>query len=177
MKIIIIFCTYLIVLSPFAVSTQNAQSKQCPCCTENHRSFDFWLGNWETYTPDGKLAGTNYIIVMQDSCIIQENWTSARSGYTGTSYNWYNSTANNWHQTWIDNQGGSLQLKGQLNENQMILSSEAVPDGKGGTSINRITWTDNGNGTVRQHWEVSSDNGATFSTAFDGLYKPAEKEK
>jgi hypothetical protein len=159
-----------------SVFAQTTQSKPCPCCTENHRSFDFWLGNWETYSPDGKLAGTNHIRIMQDSCIIQENWTSAKSGYTGTSYNWYNSSSDTWHQTWIDNQGGSLQLKGQLVENQMILSSADLPDGKGGTTINRITWTNNQDGTVRQLWEVSSDHGKTYSTAFDGMYKPADKK-
>ena len=27
-------------------------------------------------------------------------------------------------------------------------------------------------GTVRQHWETSGDGGATWATAFDGLYRP-----
>lgn len=176
MKLKALFYAFLLTILPLSLFAQNAQSKKCPCCTENHRAFDFWLGDWETFTPDGKLAGTNHIIMMQDSCIIQENWISARSGYTGTSYNWYNSTTDTWHQSWIDNQGGSLQLAGQLSGNKMVLSSEAVPDGKGGTTINRITWTDNSDGTVRQLWEVSADRGDTFQTVFDGLYKPVKKK-
>jgi len=36
----------------------------------------------------------------------------------------------------------------------------------------RITWTPSLDGSeVRQHWEVSSDDGATWQTAFDGHYR------
>ena len=43
-----------------------------------------------------------------------------------------------------------------------------------GTSLNRITWTPNQDGTVRQHWENSRDEGATWQTVFDGLYTRKE---
>ena len=36
---------------------------------------------------------------------------------------------------------------------------------------NRITWTPNSDGTVRQLWEVSKDQGESWQTEFDGLYK------
>ncbi len=39
---------------------------------------------------------------------------------------------------------------------------------------NRMTWTPLDNGYVRQHWEVTSDGGTTWSTAFDGEYHPAD---
>jgi hypothetical protein len=169
-----LICVFLALLPQFT-NAQDSDKKPCACCTEDHRAFDFWLGDWEVFTPNDKLAGTNKIVLMQDSCIIQENWISATPGYTGTSYNWYNSASKTWHQSWIDNQGGSLLLSGTHRDNQMILSSEATPDGKGGQMINRITWTDLGDGSVRQHWEVSRDQGETFKTAFDGLYKPAKE--
>jgi hypothetical protein len=36
----------------------------------------------------------------------------------------------------------------------------------------RITWTPSPDGSeVRQHWEVSSDDGVTWQTAFDGHYR------
>ena len=35
------------------------------------------------------------------------------------------------------------------------------------------TWTPNPDGTVRQHWEISSDAGKSWTTAFDGLYRRA----
>ena len=39
------------------------------------------------------------------------------------------------------------------------------------TTLNRITWTPNKDGTVRQLWEASTDQGKTWQVAFDGLYR------
>ncbi|HEX5171429.1 MAG TPA: hypothetical protein VFW11_19765 [Cyclobacteriaceae bacterium] len=147
------------------------QNKKCACCTPQSRQFDFWLGNWETYTPDGKLAGKNSIHVIQDSCVIQENWASNGSSFTGTSYNFYNSRTQKWQQLWLDNQGGNLQLTGEFKDGNMILKSEKLTNPKGKLQIDRITWTPNENGTVRQHWEISTDDEKTWTTVFDGLYK------
>lgn len=159
----------IIVLIFFSLQ-MNAQTNPCNCCTEKHQEFDFWIGSWNTYTPDGKLAGTNEIDKVQDNCILRENWTSAKSGYTGTSNNFYNAQTKQWEQIWIDNQGQSLHLKGNRVGNQMILQSEATIDLKGNTVYNKITWTKNDDGTVRQFWEVSP-NQKEWKVAFDGLYK------
>ena len=32
-----------------------------PCESAAHRAFDFWIGEWNVHTPDGKLAGVNRI--------------------------------------------------------------------------------------------------------------------
>ena len=31
------------------------------CADPAYRQFDFWIGEWQVHTPDGKLAGTNRI--------------------------------------------------------------------------------------------------------------------
>ena len=46
-----------------------------------------------------------------------------------------------------------------------------TPQAGGGRQLERITWTSNPDGTVRQHWEQSTDGGKTWTTAFDGLYR------
>jgi hypothetical protein len=52
----------------------------------------------------------------------------------------------------------------------MVLEGDSV--GRDGAAVgNRITWYDNDDGTVRQHWQVSKDGGKTWNTAFDGLYR------
>lgn len=163
------FIVSLITIVSLSMTTQ-AQQNNCNCCTEQHQQFDFWIGEWNTYTTNGKLAGTNSITKIQDQCILKEEWTSANAGYTGTSYNFYNVQKKQWEQIWIDNQGQSLHLRGHFKNNQMILSSEAMKDAKGQTVYNRITWTKNDDGTVRQHWETSPDQ-KSWKTAFDGLYK------
>ena len=147
-----------------------AQKNNCKCCDENYKAFDFWIGEWNTYTPDGKLAGTNSIQKTQGNCVLVENWISARAGYTGTSYNFYNGNENRWEQIWIDNQGQSLHLKGNRQGDKMILVSDKMKGQQGNTIYNRIIWTKNEDGTVRQQWETSSDK-QNWKTVFDGLYK------
>ncbi len=49
----------------------------------------------------------------------------------------------------------------------MVLSgSRVTPQGE--TVVDRITWTPHDDSTVRQHWEMSSDEEQTWSTLFDG---------
>jgi hypothetical protein len=148
-----------------------AQNTPCPCCTPQHRQFDFWVGEWEAFAND-KLAGTNSIVLLEDKCVIQENWKSAAGDYTGTSYNFYDQKAKKWKQLWLDNQGDSLELSGNFADGKMILQSkEQYSEKNKANYIDRITWTDNEDGTVRQHWERTTDGGKTWSNVFDGLYK------
>ncbi len=148
---------------------QNGDSP-CSCCDEEHQQFDFWIGDWVVYQ-NAKVAGFNNIVKLKDGCLLRENWKSYGSDYSGTSYNYYDNLDSLWKQVWVDNQGTSLQLSGKYIGNQMILTSKEKTDAAGKRFINRITWTNNSNGTVRQQWEQSEDGGITFSSLFDGLYR------
>jgi len=144
--------------------------EQCNCCTETHSEFDFWIGTWTVTNPDGSAAGNNVIVKLQDKCLLRENWTSAKGNYTGTSHNFYNGQTKQWEQIWVDNQGQSLHLKGKRIGNQMILTSDELKNQEGELYKNRITWTQNQDGSVRQLWEIVQDD-KVISVAFDGLYK------
>ncbi len=155
-----------------SATTLHAQDeeKPCPCCKEEYQQFHFWLGDWEA-TANGNPAGTNHIVLLQDGCIMQENWTSASAGYSGSSYNYYDPQDGQWHQTWVDNQGQSLRLSGKLEGLNMVLRSGEMKNREGKPVFHRITWTPNDDGTVRQHWESSSDGETEWQTLFDGLYQ------
>lgn len=150
-----------------------AAEKALPCDPVDHRAFDFWVGDWRVSTADGKHVGDSKIENIQDGCVIRENWRSGQSDFTGTSFNSFNKETGQWEQLWLDNKGGRLHLKGEKKDNQMILSSDSNPDKEGIPTVNRITWTDNEDGSVRQHWEVISE-GKPVTTLFDGIYKPVE---
>lgn len=147
-----------------------SQNDNCKCCTEKHAEFDFWIGNWTVTNPDGSQAGTNIIDKVQDNCVLRENWTSAKGNYTGTSHNFYNAKTKQWEQIWIDNQGGSLHLKGNREGNQMILKTDEEINKDGKPFYHRVTWTLNEDGSVRQYWETIT-NGKDVTVAFNGLYK------
>lgn len=163
--------TILLFLSLTTVQPDLRAQSACPCCNETARQFDFWIGTWEVTNRDGKVAGVNVIELVQDSCVLRESWTSAQSDYTGTSYNFYNRQSGKWQQTWVDNKGGSLLLEGNYTDGKMILSSKPAKNATGKIQVDRITWTNNPDGTIRQHWEASTDEGKTWQTIFDGLYK------
>jgi len=148
----------------------NAQNNPCNCCTENHNEFDFWIGKWIVTNLDGSIAGDSIISKMQNNCMINESWTSATAGYSGTSSNFYNTKTGQWEQIWIDNQGGVLLLKGNRVGNQMILKTDIEKNEDGADFYHRIIWTANSDGTVRQYWETFID-GKDVTVAFDGLYK------
>ncbi len=149
---------------------------KCPCSKSEYRQFDFWLGEWETFT-NNSLAGTNRVVLLQDSCLLQENWLSANRNYSGTSYNFYDPQDQKWHQTWIDNQGQGLRLEGGLEKGNMVMRSGPMKNRQGDLVYHRITWTPNPDGTVRQLWESSPDGSTDWQSVFDGLYKKKEHPK
>ena len=131
------------------------------------RQFDFWIGEWNVTTPDGRPAGISKIEPIAGHTGLLENWTGAGGG-SGKSLNAYNRAKKQWQQFWVGG-GGVLELSGGLVEGRMVLSGEHDVGGK--RMLERITWTPNPDGSVRQHWEQSTDGGKTWSTAFDGLYR------
>ncbi|MGB5482412.1 MAG: hypothetical protein WBM91_15125 [Eudoraea sp.] len=163
----------LIVIFLTAVFGSLAQSSECNCCSESHNDFDFWEGKWEVTNKDGTFAGKNTIVKMQDGCVLTENWIGAKGKYTGTSLNFYNDKTGSWEQLWVDNSGSHLKLTGNRIENQMIMKSLPFEHKDGKKYVNKITWTLNKDGTVRQLWEIMN-NGTAVNVAFDGLYKKLE---
>lgn len=138
-----------------------AQSKPRPCTSTESRAFDFWIGEWEVTSPAReKWKASSSITVSNNGCSIHEAY-AAPSGYTGNSINFYDAKKGLWHQTWIDNQGEPLYLEGNLVEKAMVLSDKS----------NRVSWSVQPDGRVRQHWESSADEGKTWTTAFDGYYR------
>ena len=141
---------------------------QTPCDTPAHRAFDFWLGEWEVRTPDGKLAGVNRITREYGGCVLHERYDTPR-GYRGESLNAFDAGRGVWHQTWVDSQGTLLLLEGNVRDGSMVLEGQTASAG-GPPTRHRITWTPNADGTVRQHWESTDPKGA-WATAFDGTYR------
>lgn len=137
---------------------------------EHVHEFDFWLGSWNVYKfGTDTLVGLSRIETLVDSLVLYENYESVNYPYHGKSFNKYNPATKHWEQFWVDNSGLTLALAGNPAPGKMILSNE--PGDAGSRGYNRITWTDMGDGTVRQTWEVSKD-GEAWRTVFDGHYRP-----
>ena len=165
----------LLVPSPF-LSPVHAQQVTTPaaappaCASDEHHAFDFWIGIWDvTAAGQNQPSAVNRISREHAGCIIHEDYKT-NGGYTGMSMNFYDAARKKWHQTWMGAGGSALFIEGGLNDKgEMVLSNQNTPYYKEGTPINRIIWTPNEDGSVRQHWQVSND-GDTWTTVFDGLY-------
>ncbi len=139
------------------------------CDAPQHRQFDFWVGEWQVSNKQNSNVSQSSISLINDGCGILEEYTTA-AGYQGKSLNIYDATTEQWHQTWIDNGGTLLQLDGKFEQGKMTLSGVTYnKDGK--KVLNRIIWTPNADGTVRQQWLVSNNKGKKWQSIFDGLYK------
>ena len=141
-----------------------------PCSEAPYRQFDFWLGDWDVVDAAGKPAGKNHVVSLFDGCGLQENWESVQGG-RGTSLNVYDAVTGHWHQTWVDDHAGLLELSGGIEDGKMVLAGArpSVKE-KGSRVVHRITWTPIAADKVRQHWEASKNEGRTWTTVFDGTY-------
>lgn len=141
------------------------------CTAPEHRQFDFWVGEWTVRNQDGAVLGRNEITRVARGCGLLERWSGARGG-TGISVNTYDDALGRWTQRWVGD-GSTLWLEGSLRDGSMVLTGTAPRVTPNGTVRDRITWTPLPDGRVSQVWEVSSDDGATWSIGFHGLYERA----
>lgn len=144
-----------------------------PCGAPEYRQFDFWIGEWRIMNASGNPGGTNTISRELNGCVLVERYAGLTGLPAGMSQNFYHQGDGRWHQNWIDGQARNpLWLEGGLNgRGEMVMLGRD----ENGVPFARVTWTPNPDGTVRHHSERSTDGGATWTTAFDGLYTRIER--
>jgi hypothetical protein len=173
-----VFCSALLVLAPFAQAQTKRKTatatplasgqKGSACASPAHRQFDFWLGEWDVATPQGTPAGTNRVERILDGCALQEHW-EASDGSKGTSLSTYDVVAHKWQQTYVDDTGQVLVLEGDFKDGRMVLQGEKAM-GRQKVALQRISWQLVPGDKVRQRWDISQDDGKTWSVLFEGLY-------
>jgi hypothetical protein len=110
------------------------------------------------------------------SCIILEEWTSAgiTQGlrFAGKSFNTCNSLNKQLQQTWVDNAGDSNKyLQGSAERDRMVFKTVAFPYSKDSLAIRKLTFYNQGPQKIRQHGEISKDNGLTWPSGYDLEYR------
>lgn len=177
MRSVILLLVLLMSTTPASADEPKTPPKRpVPCSAAEFRQFDFWLGEWEVFDPAGKPVGQSRIEAILNGCVIAEHWTSGGNppgAGDGKSFNLYNAQTGQWEQFWVDAQGTRLVLHGNFAGGSMVLSGQQPkPDAKTGIAQReRISWTPNADGSVRQLWESSVDDGKTWTIAFDGQYR------
>lgn len=156
---------------PIAPTAETAPPAIAPACqADEYRQFDFWIGAWEVMVAGGKKAGDNVIEVVNNGCALMESYVTG-GGYRGHSFNIYDATRQVWHQSWVDNSGLLLTIEGGLVDGSMVMTGTRNRKTPRGEVLDRISWTPLEDGSVRQVWEISSDDGASWNPIFDGNYR------
>jgi hypothetical protein len=137
------------------------------CGTPENRQFDFWLGDWQVHRPDGSFAGLNRITLEYGGCVVHEHYATG-AAYSGESLNTYDAARKMWHQSWVDDTGLLLLLDGHWDGKNMVMEG-AAPGAGGVLTKQRITWTPNPDGSVRQFWQAADGKGG-WTVVFDGHY-------
>ncbi len=144
-----------------------------PCASEAHSEFDFWVGEWEVFPngSDTKVANSS-IARMHNGCAVREHWQPLRGG-GGSSLNSLDPVTGRWHQTWVGSGGGRVEFVGAAVAGGIVLQG-FWPNigGPGKDGLVRMTYKPNPDGSVRQHGEASFDEGLTWATSFDLIYRP-----
>ena len=132
------------------------------------RQFDFWVGEWDVFNPQGIQSGTSRIERILGDCVILENWTD-RLGSQGKSFNKFNREKKQWEQYWVDEQGSTTYFWGKLEGQNMVFHAEA-PQSDGKMGERKLTFFNLGPDKVRQFSQVTTDGGKTWTTEYDLTY-------
>jgi len=153
----------------FKALLQRVKRNEAPCEYDKlFRQFDFWIGDWRVVDASGSYQGKNKIEKLEGGCVLVETWSSA-NGDTGTSMNFYDAGAAEWVQLWVS-PTTQIDIRGGLEGQSMKLTGNIHYLQSQQNFAFRGTWTPQKDGVVRQHFEQSPDQGATWSTWFDGYY-------
>ncbi len=147
-------------------ATLDRRRRPCQYSAEA-RQFDFWLGSWDVFNPQGQQAGTSEILSVSEGCGILEQWKN-RGGTTGTSLNFYDAATKKWYQYWMGATGVATRYEGEYREGAMRYQSESVRSGT--RTMLRLTFFKIDANTVRQFAEQSVDEGKTWTVSYDFKY-------
>jgi hypothetical protein len=149
-----------------------AAQNQKPCADPVFDDFDFWVGDWDVYGADGKLAGANSIVKEEYGCLLVERWKNA-GGITGQSYNFVDLVTGKWRQVWVS-AGATIDYSGGLNDKGAMVLEGTIGYGVGkpgnGAKF-RGTWTPNADGTVTQRFQQYDPSTDQWTDWFLGTYK------
>jgi tetratricopeptide (TPR) repeat protein len=153
---------------------ETALDRNARPCEHNpkYRELDFWLGDWEARNvnaPRTSPPASSAITKIHNGCVILETWQSP--GYSGQSFNIYDRSRKQWHQTWVDSTGGLHEYWGNLKDGNMVYEGMIPPTpGQSGPQQTRMTFFNLGDGKVRQFVERSTDGGKTWVVGYDFIY-------
>lgn len=153
-----------------------AQGEPPPGCSEMKGAgdFDFWLGEWDVYGPDGKLAGRNSVTKRARDCVILEQWSPGTQGAPGgSSLNFVDPKTGKWRQVWVGTNTFIDYAGGLTPDGAMLLEGEISYFGtdEPRTVPFRGRWTPSADGSVTQSFHEQDPATGEWALWFEGQYR------
>ncbi|MDH3223206.1 MAG: tetratricopeptide repeat protein, partial [Gemmatimonadota bacterium] len=150
---------------------QRVQANSEPCMhQEVSRRFDFWIGEWEVFSPQGAPLGENRVESVLVGCALVENWTNT-AGRSGKSLNVYDPSLGDpaWRQLYVGDFGGVTDYRDGRWEDGVMHFQARVLGAQGDTLTRHMRFRPVGKDTVQQ---IIEDEDATGQTTlqFHGVY-------
>lgn len=141
-----------------------------PCTAPEYRQLDFWLGDWDTFEPDGSgpSQARNRVTAILGGCVVHERYEQT-DGLIGESFSIYDAPRKVWNQTWVTNHGDRLSIEGRFKDGALTLEGPTF-DKQGKPMTIRGVWKVQGDG-VRETATISKDGGKTWEAYFDILFR------
>ncbi|MGB5510821.1 MAG: hypothetical protein WBM87_03840 [Woeseiaceae bacterium] len=167
---LLIISILLTIFTMPAQAEEETAARTFPCEQDaRFAEFDFWVGAWDVHVASGQFVGSNVIERAQRGCVLVEHWTSAGGG-GGMSINYLDKISGEWVQIWNAAGGSQINIRGGMTDAGMRLTGTIHYVAQGTTAAFRGLWTPLPDGRVRQFFEQSSDDGATWVPWFEGFY-------
>ncbi|MBX7526948.1 hypothetical protein [Qipengyuania vesicularis] len=171
------FLTLLVAQTAAAEAPATPPPAPPRCEGPNHEAFDFWVGEWDVYpnaaTGEPAKVAESRIEKVSAGCAIRETWMPLQ-GRTGSSLSAYDPATGGWHQLWVGGAPGRVFFDGGPVGENMVLTGYWGKDAEGNPSLVRMTYSVQGDGSVRQYGQASADHGVTWSDSFDLIYRRKE---
>jgi tetratricopeptide (TPR) repeat protein len=151
------------------------EKAQHPCRNDpRYRAFDFWLGTWDVRprgAPESDPPSENVVTLEYDGCVVMEHW-SGRGGVTGSSFNIFDASRDEWSQTWVDSSGALHEYHGNPDSAGNMILEGTTPGGPGQPKRipTRLSFFRLGPDKVRQFSESTTDGGKTWVPNYDLIY-------
>ena len=133
--------------------------------------LDFWLGDWGLTWKGGN--GTNRLTRKLGDHVIHEQFqeapSSSQTALLGESWSVFDPKRRLWRQTWVDDQGGYLDLIGERADESFAFCRSAPELGP--NARQRMVFRDVGPDAFRWTWESSLDDGATWAVRWEIAYR------
>jgi hypothetical protein len=162
----------LVGITPIATAARAQQSVAKPCSGPEHRTLDFWVGDWDAFDDKGAAIGTNRITRDEyGDCVITEHFRLADGSMVGHSVSIYRPGLKQWRQTWVDSQNGFFDLVGgpvSGGDHVFVFENKRVTETQ---PFQRMIWQDVKPDSFTWRWQKRDKADQPWADSWVILYK------